>query len=313
MPLHSLLLGSSVDGASLNDIDEVRKSGGGGSTAAAGSGVAGGAGGPGQSGETDAGGAAAVDGPESSADGLPNVTEAGPQTTGGLNAGGSSILLPAAPLVPVSARVDEMRKSIAFIKERFHALKKISELDKETALEGGWTEEAVTEELIKLKQELTEERVKLKEALFATSPSLDRRGRGGGRGGSTTRKFATGYAPNLSTSSTVSASRERLFSAEVARKLERLTKMLDRTCREHERDVRRRRNRTLGRSGAQQQQQQQQQQQLGASGGLYSPLIPVGLMPSPNVLKPLFRGDRSPDGVRRQRRRARNSITMRHR
>merc|ERR1711907_384107 len=102
------------------------------------------------------------------------------------------------------SRVEEMRKSIDFIKERFNALKQISQLDPDTAAEGGWTEDAVEEELKKLKKELAEEREKLREALYATSPALERR--------STKRR--RNYTPNLSTSSTLSASRERLFSEE---------------------------------------------------------------------------------------------------
>ena len=41
---------------------------------------------------------------------------------------------------PLYERIVEMRDSISSIKERFRALKQISELDNEIALEGGWTE-----------------------------------------------------------------------------------------------------------------------------------------------------------------------------
>ena len=51
-----------------------------------------------------------------------------------------------------------MRDSISSIKERFRALKQISELDNEIALEGGWTEKDIKDELVKLKHELARER-----------------------------------------------------------------------------------------------------------------------------------------------------------
>ena len=101
--------------------------------------------------------------------------------------------------------------------------------------------------------------------------------------------------PFASTSSTQSV-RDRLFSDEVAKKLEQLTKQLNRTWRRHEKEERLRKNGPSTPSRA---------------SGPLSHLIPVSLQPANVQLQPLFRGDKSPDGVRRQRRRARASITLR--
>jgi hypothetical protein len=195
-------------------------------------------------------------------------------------------------------RVSEMRKSIDFIKERFSALKQIAQLDPATAAEGGWTEDAVEEELNKLKAELARERETLREALYATSPSLERggaAGRGKWGGGSGMSAGLSSYNPNLSTSSSMSAARERLFSESVAKKLVKLTKRLDRTCKLHAIEVRRRRDGDPLRMRER-----------------FSPLVSHKLHPSPVFhLKPLFRGDKSPEGIHRQRRRARASITTR--
>ena len=73
-----------------------------------------------------------------------------------------------------------MRQSVAFIKDRFHALKQISMLDPKVALEGGWTSVAIEEELVKLKKELAEERAQLKHALDSAGQlNLNRRSRNG--------------------------------------------------------------------------------------------------------------------------------------
>ena len=68
---------------------------------------------------------------------------------------GSSEITAVQQQSPVLERVVEMRASISSIKDRFKALKQISMLDEEIALEGGWTEKDIKEELVKLKKELT--------------------------------------------------------------------------------------------------------------------------------------------------------------
>ena len=82
---------------------------------------------------------------------------------------GSSEIIAVQQQSPVLERVVEMRASISSIKDRFKALKQISMLDEEIALEGGWTEKDIKEELVKLKKELTREREKLKAALQSGS------------------------------------------------------------------------------------------------------------------------------------------------
>jgi hypothetical protein len=228
---------------------------------------------------------------------------------GGVGGGGSALLNESIPDLESMAlaardqlggsRVEEMRKSVDFIKERFNALKQISQLDPATAAEGGWTEDAVEEELNKLKVELAQEREKLKLALYATSPALERSGAAGRKrgGGFGDVPSSSSYDPHLSTASTMSAARERLFSESVAKRLLKLSKRLDRTCKLHAIEVRRRRD------GAPLQMRER-----------FSPLISHKLHPSPAFqLKPLFRGDQSPEGIHRQRRRARASITTRGR
>ena len=152
-------------------------------------------------------------------------------------------------------RVEEMRRSIDFIKERFEALKQISRLDPATASEGGWTEDAVEEELKKLKDELAREREKLKAALHAAP-----------------RRAAP---PSL-------ADTDDDDDATATQRLLALTRRLDRTCRRHDAEVRRRRD------GAPPLRRRER----------FSPLVPHKLHPSPMTrLKPLFRGDRSPEGA----------------
>ena len=132
---------------------------------------------------------------------------------------------------PLYERIVEMRDSISSIKERFRALKQISELDNEIALEGGWTERDIKEELVKLKHELARERERLKVTLQNGAHRLGRKSGG--------IKGAPGaFAPNLSTSSTTSSrARERLFSDDVAIKLKKLCRNLDKHCRAREREI----------------------------------------------------------------------------
>eukprot|EP00945_MAST-04E_sp_MAST-4E-sp1_P005832 g5832.t1 len=135
---------------------------------------------------------------------------------------------------PVFERVVEMRASISSIKDRFKALKQISMLDEEIALEGGWTEKDIKEELVKLKKELAREREKLKVTLQNGSHRL------GGKtapGGSSLSQSS--FAPNASTASSASSSkvRDRLFSDKVADKLQKLCSNLDRQCKRHAREL----------------------------------------------------------------------------
>ena len=135
---------------------------------------------------------------------------------------------------PLYERIVEMRDSISSIKERFRALKQISELDNEIALEGGWTEKDIKDELVKLKHELARERERLKVTLQNGAHRLGRRS--GGLKGSVNSSGS--FAPNLSTTSTASSkARERLFSDDVASKLKKLCKNLDKHCRAREREI----------------------------------------------------------------------------
>ena len=221
--------------------------------------------------------------------------------------GGSSILSAASNSTPLLVMSNSMmetsndtetadiRQSVKFIKERLKALKQIATLDEATMLEGGWTQNDVREELLKLQSELSNEkmRVTLYNDQNNTSNSGVRR-RDIIPSASSPSKL---YDPFASTSSTMSASREHLFSDDVAKKLQILTKKLDRTWKAHEKEERLKKN---GKNGVMKHQ------------SLLSHLIPQSLLPLDTDVKPLFRGDRSPDGLKRQRRRARASITLRN-
>jgi hypothetical protein len=229
-----------------------------------------------------------------------------PESTSPINGGGSSILLSnsnSAPVIQMTSSImesseetsDAIRKSVKFIKERLKALKQIALLDESTMLEGGWTPEDVREELLKLQSELSNEKMRV--TLIAGDARRD--------GGGSTSTFSSpnrssSYQPFSSTaSSTMSASREHLFSDEVAKKLERLTKKLNRTWKQHEKEES---TKKLGKW---------KDRLSKSNNGPLSHLIPQSLQPAEVLLRPLFRGDRSPDGLRRQRRRARASVTLR--
>lgn len=212
-----------------------------------------------------------------------SAVAAAPET---LTAGGDDSHAPVLALAELESqedqRISDMRESILFIKEKFSALKQISELDASTALQGGWTEEALEEELVKLKAELLLERRKLKQVLELQTPK-NIKGRQ-----AATRKRASRRAPHPR------RSERGDFADEVANRLAHLCKQLDRHCKAHEREERERR---FGRPSPMTQ---------------YSPLIPSRLKPvqyASHMLKPLFRGDLSPEGRKRQQRRARSSVT----
>lgn len=146
---------------------------------------------------------------------------------------GEASIAAAAGESPMYERIVEMRSSISNIKDRFKALKQISMLDKETALEGGWTEKDIKGELVKLKKELAREREKLKVTLQSGAHRL-----GGKTNDSGAEVVSAGYAPNLSAVSDYSSkARDRLFSDDVALKLKKLCSTLDRHCKARDREI----------------------------------------------------------------------------
>ena len=162
------------------------------------------------------------------------------------------------------ARVEEMKQSIAFIKDRFHALKQISMLDPQVAMEGGWTPDIVEVELVKLKEELGRERAQLKNALDAAGAINLQRARN-----------AVAFDPNMSVSSITSQSRSQLYSDGVADKLEALCKDLSRHCKAHDRQIK--------------------IEKLGKLPGVpsrRSPSLPERLRPRNYTIKPLFNRSR---------------------
>ena len=157
------------------------------------------------------------------------------------------------------ARVEEMRQSVAFIKDRFHALKQISMLDPKVALEGGWTSVAIEEELVKLKKELAEERAQLKHALDSAGQlNLNR------------ARSSVAFDPNVSISSLASESRSKLYSDDVANRLEALCKELGKHCKAHDLELKRRK---LGK--------------LPTKPSRRSPSLPERLRPRNVTIKPL--------------------------
>jgi hypothetical protein len=213
--------------------------------------------------------------------------------------GGSSILLNSsisAPILPMSSSTieatDDIHKNIRFIKERLKALIQISSLDEATMAEGGWTQEDVREELLKLHNELSSERMKVH--IISEKSGNSKR-----ISPLSTNKYHP-FSSTTSTTSTTSATREHLFSDEVAIKLQILTKKLNYIVKNNEKEIR------ISKFG-------EALKKKSPDNGTVGHLIPLSLHPTNNnVLKPLFRGDKSPTGLRRQRRRARHSIGLRH-
>jgi|TARA_B110000208_G_scaffold175236_1_gene220619 hypothetical protein len=215
-----------------------------------------------------------------------------------VDGGGSSIVLTSsssAPVLPMEESTEDIHKNIRFIKERLKALIQIASLDEATMKQGGWTQNDVREELLKLHSELSSERMRVH--LYGEQNHI-----GGNGGNSKISPLSMSYQPfSSTTSSTTSATRDHLFSDEVAHKLQQLTAKLNRIVRANEKKER---IRKYGKWSPPKR-----------NGGVMGHLIPSSLQPSSSsndMLKPLFRGDKSPGGLRRQRRRARASIGLLH-